>query len=273
MVMRVLALCGFTQNAHIYSKQLGAIRKTCKEVEFVFCEPPVVVKKADMPWAQSTASFGSDATTDEDAQTPETTPRAWFLSRDRSSLLGMFSPLPYSSLSDFSEIPETMAYMHDFLVRHGPFDGAMGFSQGGCMAALLAALLEKPNLDPSWPSEPRIPPFKFIICVGGFFPNTTNPNFYPWFPLPAHLSTLHVIGKNDVIVTEERSRGLIAQCENARVEYHEGGHFTPSKASWRHFFNAYIMSFVPGGDQGDVPPPSSFGPGGKSGISTPILPE
>lgn len=34
MPTRVLALCGFTQNAYIFKKQLGAIRKTCKDVEF-----------------------------------------------------------------------------------------------------------------------------------------------------------------------------------------------------------------------------------------------
>jgi hypothetical protein len=32
--VRVLALCGFTQNATIYFKQLGAIRKACKDVDF-----------------------------------------------------------------------------------------------------------------------------------------------------------------------------------------------------------------------------------------------
>jgi hypothetical protein len=32
--VKVLALCGFTQNATIYFKQLGAIRKACKDVEF-----------------------------------------------------------------------------------------------------------------------------------------------------------------------------------------------------------------------------------------------
>jgi hypothetical protein len=34
---------------------------------------------------------------------------------------------------------------------------------------------------------------------------------------------LHIIGMNDTLVTEEKSRKLIVMCEDARVEFHEGG--------------------------------------------------
>ena len=113
--LRVLALCGFTQNSYIYSRQvdpshrtsalvlnppqLGAIRKACKNVEFgtsfhhpfarrsavvdiktVFLEPPIIVEKVDMPWNTNLTDFDSSATTGEEEQTPETTPRAWWLS-------------------------------------------------------------------------------------------------------------------------------------------------------------------------------------------------
>lgn len=57
------------------------MRKTVKNAEFVFLEPPIVVEKADMPWNQgSLDEFGSNATTETEMQTPETTPRAWWLS-------------------------------------------------------------------------------------------------------------------------------------------------------------------------------------------------
>jgi hypothetical protein len=35
--------------------------------------------------------------------------------------------------------------------------------------------------------------------------------------------TLHVLGKNDIVVVEERSRGLINISTEKRVEEHEGG--------------------------------------------------
>lgn len=35
--------------------------------------------------------------------------------------------------------------------------------------------------------------------------------------------TLHVIGKNDIIVYEERSKALVEVSANRRVEEHDGG--------------------------------------------------
>ncbi|WWC60334.1 uncharacterized protein I303_102905 [Kwoniella dejecticola CBS 10117] len=253
MPLRVLALCGFTQNSYIYSKQLGAVRKTCKDVEFVFLEPPVVVEKADLPWSDNLDQFGSNATTDETAQTPETTPRAWWVTANE--------------MKTYRKFDETVAYLHDYLSKNEPFDGIMGFSQGAGMAAILSALLEKPGLHPNFSSEPPLPKFKFAIFVGGFLPKAESHDFTPYFPLPASLPTLHVCGKNDTLITIERSQTLVDKCENSRVELHDGGHYTPSKASWRHFFNAYINSFGPDGSQGDVPPVNSFGP---SGANTPV---
>lgn len=75
-----------------------------------------------------------------------------------------------------------------------------------------------------------------MISVGGFLPTPKYPNLSPLFPLPSSLPTLHITGRNDVVVTPERSQTLIDACLNKRVEIHDGGHFTPSKASWRHFF-------------------------------------
>jgi hypothetical protein len=126
----------------------------------------------------------------------------------------------------------------------------MGFSQGACMAAILAALVcccslttstssitspcstiadgvlqvSNPSLHPAFLSSPnKIPAFKFLISVGGFLPQPQQPSLSGYFPLPASLQTLHIVGMNDTIVTEERSRTLIEQCETARVEFHEGG--------------------------------------------------
>ncbi|KAK4688398.1 hypothetical protein P7C73_g1711, partial [Tremellales sp. Uapishka_1] len=244
MPMRVLALCGFTQNATIYSKQLGAVRKACKEVDFVFLEPPHIVEKADMPWNQSSLDdYDSNATTEKEQQTPETTPRCWWTSNDAKTVYNKFD--------------DTVKYLHDYLSTQPPFDGIMGFSQGACMAAILGALLVKPNLHPCFPTIPSYPSPKFLIIVGGFFPGSTTPDFTPYFPLPASLVTLHIMGRNDTLITEERGETLVVKCENARKEMHDGGHFTPSKASWRHFFNAYIMSFTEGGSKGDVPSPTA----------------
>ena len=45
----------------------------------------------------------------------------------------------------------------------------------------------------------------------------------PFFDPPYTTPTLHVIGKTDIIVVEERSMLLVEVSGNARVEEHEGG--------------------------------------------------
>ena len=86
-----------------------------------------------------------------------------------------------------------------------------------------------------------------MISIGGFLPQPKTPDLSSLFPLPAHLPTLHIMGRNDVVVPPERSQTLVDACpdENRRVEVHDGGHFTPSKASWRHFFKyAPVISLL-----------------------------
>lgn len=70
MTIRILTLCGFTQNSHIYSKQIGAVRKAVKNAEFVFIDPPIVVEKADLPWITpaNLDQFGSNASMDAETQ-------------------------------------------------------------------------------------------------------------------------------------------------------------------------------------------------------------
>jgi hypothetical protein len=51
----------------------------------------------------------------------------------------------------------------------------------------------------------------------------SDPSFIPYFPLPQHLPVLHVMGKNDTLVTPERSQSLVDACLNSRVELHDGG--------------------------------------------------
>lgn len=244
----------------IMRKKTAAVRKSCKDAEFVYLEPPHILEKVDFVTGTATlADLDSDgATLDAEEQSEETTPRAWFtanhVEQDDKRVL-----------TTYNKIDETFAYLHDFLIRQEkPFDGVLGFSQGGCVAALLAALLEKPGLHPNFPAHPNLKPLKFAIFAGGF--KAHDESLHHFYPLS--LPTLHVIGKNDVIVTEERSRTLVRECEDNRVEYHEGGHFIPSKANWRNFFNEYISSFKEGGLEGDVPPPAANASAASSIVPT-----
>lgn len=88
------------------------------------------------------------------------------------------------------------------------------------------------NAHPSFPPHPSLSPPKFLISVGGFLPVPREPDLSHLFPLPASLPTLHVVGRNDIVVTEEKSRTLWEKCGNARVEYHDGGMFSFPSSSY-----------------------------------------
>ena len=62
---------------------------------------------------------------------------------------------------------------------------------------------------------------KFCVSVSGF--KVAGPISAAVFSDGYATPTLHVLGKNDILVVEERSRVLIEISTEKRVEVHEGG--------------------------------------------------
>ncbi|KAG8860284.1 hypothetical protein FRB96_003933 [Tulasnella sp. 330] len=194
----------------------------------------------------------------QEEQDPEAVARAWWRSNPEKT--------------HYSQLSETVKYLRD-LMHKEQFDGVFGFSQGAGLVGLLCAMLERPHVHPEFliDGQPPQPPFKFAIVVSGFKP--ADISLAPLFEdYTIQTPTLHVLGNTDLIVTRERSHGLIDVCENPRVEKHKGGHFIPSTAMWREFFRAYIRSFDPSSEvpQSEAVPSPSQTPS-VSGTSTPSL--
>lgn len=101
-------------------------------------------------------------------------------------------------------------------------------------------------------------PFReFCVSVAGYRPSgpIRTPLFTPSYSTP----TLHILGRTDVVVVEERSNQLIEVSAKQRVEHHPGGtfsvclrrgytedrarqgHFVPSQKPWRDFFKAWML--------------------------------
>ncbi|KAF7315955.1 FSH1 domain-containing protein [Mycena indigotica] len=212
MVVRILALHGYSQNAIAFEKRLTALRKTCgAEVEFVCLAGPLLLA-SQLPNTNIPAFDSSDAIEANES-------RAWIQWRKDDP--------------NHHGFPETLALLRDTLSeRH--FDGVLGFSQGAAMAALLCALLERPHIYPPFSIDGKAPhpPLKFCIAVSGFrVPGTIGDLVFPKnmkFDTP----TLHIIARNDSIVAEKSSRELAALWKISRVEIHEGGHRIPTQQSW-----------------------------------------
>ncbi|KAH9940039.1 serine hydrolase-domain-containing protein [Epithele typhae] len=225
---KILMLHGYAQNANIFSKRMGALRKSCgKDIDFVFMNGPHTLTPADLA-----ATFGASAdessldalgtagaSTESD---PSLAPRGWWMTdRSKTQTIGL---------------EESILAIRDVLFKDR-YDGIFGFSVF-CVAAA--------GFRPSSP-----------LCDTILLPNFSTP-------------TLHIVGHTDVIVIPERAQKLIDINLNSRIEYHDGGHFIPSKANWRNFLKAYLKDPL-----GNVPPPSPHGPGGSqptSGTATPSTP-
>ncbi|PWY99861.1 hypothetical protein BCV70DRAFT_176771 [Testicularia cyperi] len=224
--LRVLMAHGYTSNSFIFTKRAGAIRKACRDVaDFTFINGPLLVQPI-------TAAGDLDAPDGEDGKlitedTPiEEQPRAWWRADDEGNYI---------------DWDKTVNYLNDVLEKEGPFDAVWGFSQGGCLAGLLAAGFENPANMPGLKLPRDQGPLKFAIAVSGF--RSRDRVHQKLFEKPIQTPVLHVLGRADQIVDIERSQTLVDVCKNSRVELHDGGHSLPSQAPWRNFFRDFLSAF------------------------------
>ncbi|EJD08107.1 FSH1-domain-containing protein [Fomitiporia mediterranea MF3/22] len=236
---KVLMLHGYSQNAAIFSKRMGAVRKACgKDIDFVFVDAPHVLQPVDLAGLNTDALGASEANTTTPEPNPAELPRGWFRSNPERTI--------------YAGVEESLSVLRDILAKD-KFEGVFGFSQGAAMAALITAVLEKPELYPPIlvDDQPPHPAFKFCVAVSGFKPN--DPHWSRFFIPDYATPTLHIFGINDVIIPLERVRTLIDVSAHRVVATHDGGHFVPSKAPWRNFLRDYLKDPL-----GDVPvPPAS----------------
>ncbi|KAK1405562.1 FSH1 domain-containing protein [Heracleum sosnowskyi] len=95
-------------------------------------------------------------------------PDAPFTSTGKSQVEGFFDPPYYewfqSSNKDFTEyvdFDKPVEYIQECIIKHGPFDGLLGFSQGSMVAAALAGLQAKGL------ALTKVPELKFLIIISG----------------------------------------------------------------------------------------------------------
>lgn len=128
-----------------------------------------------------------------------------------------------------------------YLIKvHGPFDGAICFSQGGFAMAIAAALLASPI--PIVDGEAAIwyealcqegsatllqPPFRFLTTFCA--PDVAHPKFKPLWATRISTPMLQIIGQFDTLVSENSSNGLSSKFLNSQVITHRGAHFVPKE--------------------------------------------
>lgn len=136
-------------------------------------------------------------------------------------------------------LAEGMAAVAAAIREAGGVDAVCGFSQGGAMAAVVAAALEPERPVPqgpdgSWALALRDAnggrPLKFAVSYSGFFGpvDALKWCYEPKIKTP----TLHYVGSLDTVVDESRSQGLIDRCQDPVLVVHPGGHHVPVAKEW-----------------------------------------
>lgn len=276
--LRILMIHGYTQSGPLFRAKVRALEKHLEKafpaapkpghlahypggVSFSYPTGPIQLLPSQIPGFDVAAAQGD-----------ETDAWAWWRASDSE-------PKVYEGME------KGIARVAEMLVAEGPFDGVVGFSQGGAFAGLLASLLETGRLEAFKKAEEQggmpfpdsllkkdengnqvvvHPPLKFAVSYSGF--GISYQPLYRAFYVPKiETPLLHFLGSVDTVVSEERSTRLIDACVTGRgsegavprVVTHPGGHFVP--ASNKQYAGALIAFIRESVDQGDS---------GKAKVST-----
>ncbi|XP_059460378.1 uncharacterized protein LOC132189645 [Corylus avellana] len=185
---RFLCLHGFRTSGEILKKQLGKW-------------PESVLQKIDLVFADGP-----------------------FPSQGKSDVEGIFDPPYYEwfqfnkEFTEYTNFDECLAFIEDFMIKHGPFDGLLGFSQGAILSAGL------PGLQAKGVALTKVPKIKFLIVIGGakLKASSVAENAYS---SPIQCPSLHFLGETDFL--KPYGKELLESCVDSVVIHHPKGHTIP----------------------------------------------
>eukprot|EP00443_Scrippsiella_acuminata_P072123 CAMPEP_0115449414 /NCGR_PEP_ID=MMETSP0271-20121206/41000_1 /TAXON_ID=71861 /ORGANISM="Scrippsiella trochoidea, Strain CCMP3099" /LENGTH=224 /DNA_ID=CAMNT_0002875577 /DNA_START=33 /DNA_END=704 /DNA_ORIENTATION=- len=126
--------------------------------------------------------------------------------------------------TEYRRLDETIAYLERMLEQKGPFDGLVGFSQGGSLAHLMA------YLQATGQAFTRHPPFKFIVILSSRRSRATIHQPLWQAPPPKNLPKAIVFyGGKDKACPVEDAKKLIETLPGAEEVYlPESDHRVPT---------------------------------------------
>ncbi|KAF2643384.1 FSH1-domain-containing protein, partial [Massarina eburnea CBS 473.64] len=245
--IKVLMLHGFTQSGPSFHAKTRALEKNLLKafpagITLSYPTAPLRLVPADIPFPLPSQTNESGDSTPEEVD-------AWAWWRRK----GDSEPYVYEGME------QGLQRIAEALKTEGPFDGVIGFSQGGACAAMVASLLEPgrreafeklysaggmsypPSFeaDTGYVEETIHPPLKFAVSYSGFAARGVD-SYRGFYEPKIKTPMLHFLGSLDAVVEEARSLALVERCEESegRVVYHPGGHFLPSSQK------AYVGALV-----------------------------
>jgi len=193
-------------------------------------------------------------------------PDGTFPAGGKSDIEGIFPP-PYfewfqfnKEFTEYTNLDECIAYLCDYMVKNGPFDGLLGFSQGATLAALLIG----------YQAQCKVlndhPPIQFMVSVSGS--KFRDPGICDVaYKAPIKAKSVHFIGEKDWLKVP--SEELATAFDDPLIIRHPQGHTVPrlDETSVKQL-SEWMSSILEGLKSSDAPQVSdSVNPSDKDNVA------
>ncbi|VVB18123.1 unnamed protein product [Arabis nemorensis] len=125
--------------------------------------------------------------------------------------------------TEYRNFEECLAYVEDYMIKNGPFDGLLGFSQGAFLSAAIPGMQEEGT------ALTKVAKVKFLVIISGAkIPGLVfgQPKAAVGaFSSPVRCPSLHFIGERDFLKTD--GEVLAESFVEPVVIYHSSGHTIP----------------------------------------------
>lgn len=147
-----------------------------------------------------------------------------FPAEGKSDVEGIFDPPYYEwfqfdkGFMEYRNFDECLKYIEDLMIKEGPFDGLLGFSQGAILSAAMPGLQEKGV------ALTKVPKIKYLVIIGGAkfqSPAVAEKAYAAKIKCPS----LHFIGETDFL--KKHGEALIEEFVDPLVARHPKGHTVP----------------------------------------------
>jgi hypothetical protein len=138
----------------------------------------------------------------------------------------------YFTAQEYIGLEATLDHLRRIWREHGPFDGVLGFSQGGVLASLLCTRRDEF-------------PFDFVIIVSAF-PSSLPFERDAMTRIDPEFRSLHVWGEGDTLIVPSRSQQLSDLFPSLRRSTfaHPGGHVVPTSSAAKPVFREFLQSCI-----------------------------
>jgi hypothetical protein len=147
---------------------------------------------------------------------PETTSLPFSVPMSQNN--SMFEFLSAQEFTEYTNLDECISYLCDYMVKNGPFEGLLGFSQGATLSALLIG----------YQSQGKVlsdhPPIKFMVSISGS--KFRDPSICTIaYKDPIKVKSVHFIGEKDWLKIP--SEELASAFDDPLIIRHPQGHTVP----------------------------------------------